>query len=165
MTNDVRVAVIGIDCATPKLLFDDLAAEIPNINALLERGMHGELESITPPITIPAWACAMSGKTPGQLGLYGMRNRRDTSYQGLSLATSLAVTEPQVWDVLGERGLTSLLIGVPPGYPPKPVNGWRVSCFLTPPSAPSFTHPKDLQGEIEAMLAGEPYLLDSPTRR
>ena len=56
MTNDVRVAVIGLDCATPALLFRDLAAEVPNIAALMQRGMHGELESITPPITIPAWA-------------------------------------------------------------------------------------------------------------
>src|SRR5436853_5917793 len=144
MANDVRVAVIGLDCATPKLLFDDLAAEIPNINALLERGMHGELESITPPITIPAWACAMSGKTPGQLAIYGMRNRKDTTYEGLSIAHSGSVKEPQVWDLLGQCGKKSLLVGVPPGYPPKPLEGWRVSCYLTPPSAPSYTHPKEL---------------------
>ena len=47
-----------------------------------------------------------------------MRNRKDTTYDGLSIATSLAVKEPAVWDFLGERGLKSLLIGVPPGYPP-----------------------------------------------
>ncbi len=165
MTNDARVAVIGLDCATPKLLFDDLAADVPNINALLERGMHGELESITPPITIPAWACAMSGKTPGQLAIYGMRNRKDTTYEGLSLAHSGSVKEPQVWDELGERGKKSLLVGVPPGYPPKPLEGWRVSCFLTPPSAPSYTHPKELAAEIEEELGGEPYIFDIPNYR
>src|SRR5204863_7342849 len=152
MTNDVRVAVIGLDCATPTVLFRDLAAEVPNIAALMQRGMHGELESITPPITIPAWACAMSGKTPGQLAIYGMRNRKDTTYEGLSIATSLAVKEPQVWDELGSRGMKSLLIGVPHGYPPKPLEGWRVSCFLTPPSAESFTHPAELGSEIKEEL-------------
>src|SRR5438552_73324 len=165
MADGPRVAVIGLDCGTPQLLFDRLSEEVPNINALMRRGMHGDLASITPPITIPAWACAMSGKTPGQLAIYGMRNRKDSTYEGLSIATSLAVKEPQVWDVLGERGLRSLLIGVPPGYPPKPVNGWRVSCFLTPPSAPSFTHPQDLQGEIEGILGGEPYIFDIPNFR
>ena len=39
-----------------------------------------------PPITVPAWACAMTGKTPGQLGIYGFRNRKDTSYDGLAVA-------------------------------------------------------------------------------
>ena len=159
------MAVIGLDCGTPQLLFDRLSDEVPNINALMQRGMHGELASITPPITIPAWACAMSGKTPGQLAIYGMRNRKDTSYEGLSIATSLSVKEPQVWDVLGERGMKSLLIGVPPGYPPKPVEGWRVSCFLTPPSADTFTHPKDLAAEIERELGGEAYIFDIPNFR
>ena len=74
-----RVAVIGLDCATPQLLFRDLADEIPNIHALMQRGMYGDLASITPPITVPAWACAMTGKTPGQLGIYGFRNRKDTT--------------------------------------------------------------------------------------
>src|SRR2546427_5187889 len=165
MTNGPRVAVIGLDCATPQLLFDRLADEVPNINALIERGMHGELASVTPPITIPAWACAMSGRTPGRLGIYGMRNRKDSSYEGLSIATSLSVKEPQVWDVLGDRGMKSLLIGVPPGYPPRPVEGWRVSCFLTPPSADTFTHPKDLAAEIEQELGGEPYIFDIPNFR
>jgi predicted AlkP superfamily phosphohydrolase/phosphomutase len=159
------VAVIGLDCGTPQLLFDQLASEVPNIAALMRRGMHGELASITPPITIPAWACAMSGKTPGQLGIYGMRNRKDTTYEGLSIATSGAVTEPQVWDVLGGHGMKSLLIGVPPGYPPTPVEGWRVSCFLTPPSAESFTHPRDLGAEIEEELGGEEYIFDIPNFR
>src|SRR5205814_7444377 len=155
----------GIDCATPQLLFDKLSDELPNINALMQRGMHGELASITPPITIPAWACAMTGKTPGQLAIYGMRNRKDTTYDGLSIATSLAVKEPQVWDVLGQQGKRSLLIGVPPGFPPRPLEGWRVSCFLTPPSADDFTYPKELGGEISDVLGGEDYIFDIPNYR
>jgi len=160
MTQGPRVAVIGLDCGTPQLLFRDLADEIPNIRKLMEGGMHGDLASITPPITVPAWACAMTGKTPGQLGIYGFRNRKDTSYEGLSIATSDKVTEPTVWDLLGERGHKSLLIGVPPGYPPKAVEGWRVSCFLTPPSAKAYTAPAELQAEIEEELAGDPYIFD-----
>ena len=68
MTDTPRVAVIGLDCGTPQLLFRDFEAETPNIHALMQRGMWGDLASITPPITVPAWACAMTGKTPGQLG-------------------------------------------------------------------------------------------------
>ena len=165
MRQGPRVAIIGLDCGTPQLLFHRLADELPNINALMERGMHGELASITPPITIPAWACGMSGKTPGQLAIYGMRNRKDTTYQGLSIATSLAVKEPQIWDVLGQNGLKSLLIGVPPGYPPRPVAGWRISCFLTPPSAESYTHPPELAHEIKEELGGEEYIHDVPNFR
>jgi predicted AlkP superfamily phosphohydrolase/phosphomutase len=163
MTDGPRVAVIGLDCATPALLFDRYANVMPNIRSLLEGSLHGELNSITPPITVPAWACAMTGKTPGQLGIYGFRNRKDTSYEGLSIATSNAVREPAVWDVLGEEGKKSLLIGVPPAYPVKPVEGWRISCFLTPPSADNYTWPQELKGEVEEEVGK--YIFDIPNFR
>jgi predicted AlkP superfamily phosphohydrolase/phosphomutase len=165
MQQGPRVAVIGLDCGTPQLLFDRLADEIPNINALMQRGMHGDLASITPPITVPAWACSMTGKTPGQLGIYGFRNRKDTTYEGLAIATSLAVKEPAVWDLLGRQGKKSLLIGVPPSYPARPVDGWRISCFLTPPSADSFTYPNELAAEVKEELGGEEYIFDVPNFR
>jgi predicted AlkP superfamily phosphohydrolase/phosphomutase len=163
MTDGPRVAVIGLDCATPQLLFRDLADEVPTIRSLLDGALHGDLQSITPPITVPAWACAMTGKTPGQLGIYGFRNRKDTSYEGLSIATSLAVREPAVWDLLGEAGKKSLLIGVPPAYPVKPVEGWRVSCFLTPPSAKQYTWPPELATEVEEEVGD--YIFDIPNFR
>jgi predicted AlkP superfamily phosphohydrolase/phosphomutase len=167
MPDTPRVAVIGLDCATPQLMFGDLAAETPNIQALMKRGMWGELESITPPITVPAWACAMTGKTPGELGIYGFRNRKDTTYGGLSIATSGAITAPAVWDALGAKGLRSLLIGVPPGYPPpKEFPGWRVACFLTPPSAKSWAFPAELQTEIVGELGeANDYIFDIPDFR
>ena len=166
MTQGPRVAIIGLDCVTPQLLFRDLANETPNIHKLMSNGMHGDLASITPPITVPAWACAMTGKTPGQLGIYGFRNRKDNSYDGLSIATSAAVKEPTVWDLLGEQGKKSLLIGVPPGYPIQPLEGWRISCFLTPPSAKSYAYPDDVMAEVEQELGPEePYIFDIPNFR
>ena len=153
MTDTPRVAVIGLDCVPPQLLFRDFEADTPNIHALMQRGMWGDLASITPPITVPAWACAMTGKTPGQLGIYGFRNRKDTSYDGLSIATSDAIREPAVWDALGAEGLRSLLIGVPPSFPPpEAFPGWRVGCFLTPPSATSWAFPAELETEIVGEL-------------
>ncbi|HET7236609.1 MAG TPA: alkaline phosphatase family protein, partial [Actinomycetota bacterium] len=162
-----RVAVIGLDCGTPQLLFRDFEAETPNIHALMQRGMWGDLESITPPITVPAWACAMTGKTPGQLGIYGFRNRKDTSYEGLSIATADAIKEPAVWDVLGAAGLRSLLLGVPPSFPPpKEFPGWRVGCFLTPPSATSWAFPAELETEIVGELGDDnDYIFDIPDFR
>ncbi len=167
MTDAPRVAVIGLDCGTPQLLFRDFEKETPNIHALMSRGQWGGLESITPPITVPAWACAMTGTTPGQLGIYGFRNRKDTSYDGLSIATADAIREPAVWDALGAKGMRSLLIGVPPSFPPpKDFPGWRVGCFLTPPSATSWAFPAELETEIVGELGeGNDYIFDIPDFR
>jgi predicted AlkP superfamily phosphohydrolase/phosphomutase len=161
------VVVIGLDCATPQLLFGDLLSDVPNIAKLMGEGMHAELASITPPITVPAWACAFTGKTPGQLGIYGFRNRKDTSYDGLSIAHSGSIREPAVWDLLGERGMRTVLIGVPPSYPPPTeFPGWRVGCFLTPPSAERYAFPQELEIEIEEELGGKgEYIFDIPNFR
>jgi predicted AlkP superfamily phosphohydrolase/phosphomutase len=167
MQQGPRVAVIGLDCGTPQLIFRDLAAELPNIHKLIAGGMHGDLASITPPITVPAWACAMTGRTPGQLGIYGFRNRKDTTYDGMSIAHAGSIKVPAVWDELGREGLRSCLVGVPPGFPPpKQFPGWRVGCFLTPPSAERFAYPQELETEIEAELGGKgQYIFDIPNFR
>jgi predicted AlkP superfamily phosphohydrolase/phosphomutase len=167
MQQGPRVAIIGLDCGAPQLIFHDLANEIPNLQKIFANGMHGDLSSITPPITVPAWACAMTGRTPGELGIYGFRNRKDTSYDGLQVATSLSVKEQAVWDVLGQHGKRSLLIGVPPGYPPpKEFPGWRVACFLTPPSADRYAYPAELETEIADELGGlGEYIFDIPNFR
>ena len=108
MQQGPRVAVIGLDCGAPKLLFEDLADEVPNLRKIFANGMYGDLASITPPITVPAWACAMTGKTPGELGIYGFRNRVDHSYDALTTADSSSVKVDRVWDYLGTDPRTIL---------------------------------------------------------
>src|ERR1700726_1893766 len=93
-----RLLVIGLDCATPELLFDRPDWKLPTLSGLMARGTYGTLRTVTPAITIPAWACMMTGKDPGELGIYGFRNRTDHSYTGLRLATSLSVKERSLWD-------------------------------------------------------------------
>jgi predicted AlkP superfamily phosphohydrolase/phosphomutase len=84
-----------------------------------------------------------SSRSPGALGLYGFRNRRDRSYGGGGLADSRSVRLPRVWDVLSERGRDVIVLGVPQTYPVTPVNGVMVSCFQAPGSV--HTHPPELK--------------------
>ena len=147
---DRRVMVIGLDCAPPEHVFDEYAGDIPNLTKLKENGMFGPLESIVPPITVPAWACMMTSKDPGTLGIYGFRNRKDHTYDGLEFATSFKVKEPTVWDILSDAGKQCIVMSVPPMYPPKPVNGIQIGCFLTPNNQAEYTYPKELKQEIES---------------
>ena len=75
-----RVIVIGLDCAPPALVFDRWREHLPSIARLMDRGSWGPLRSTIPPITVPAWTCMVSGRDPGELGLYGFRNRVAGSY-------------------------------------------------------------------------------------
>lgn len=153
-----KVLVLGLDCATPQLVFDRWSARLPHLASLIQRGMYGPLRSCIPPITVPAWSCMMSGKDPGTLGCYGFRNRCDYSYDGLSFATSKAIRDDRVWDILSRAHRKVILVGIPQTYPPTPVNGLMVSCFLTPDTSCRYTYPQELAGEIQATV-GE-YMLD-----
>jgi predicted AlkP superfamily phosphohydrolase/phosphomutase len=153
-----KVMVIGLDCAPPEHVFDEYADDIPNLTKLRENGLYGPLESITPPITVPAWMCMMTSKDPGTLGIYGFRNRKDHTYDGLSFATSWTVKEPTVWDILSEAGKESIVMSVPPSYPPKQLKGVQVGCFLTPNDDADYTYPKELKEEMKS-AAGE-YIFD-----
>jgi len=90
--------------------------------------------------------------SPGRLGLYGFRHRKGHSYDEGWTPNSFSIRQPTIWDIAGRAGLRSCLVGIPPGYPPKPLKGWSVSCFLTPRDAKHYTHPPDLRHEIEALV-------------
>lgn len=148
-----RVAVIGLDCAEPSLVFDRWLDELPNLRELTRRGMWGPLRSVDPPITVPAWSCMMSGRDPGELGIYGFRNRTAYGYDSLAVADSRAVKVSRVWDHLAAAGREVIVVGVPQTSPPVEVNGALVSCFLTGDTRTSpYTHPPELRTEIDGLV-------------
>jgi len=151
MLRPVKILVLGLDCAAPELLFGD--ERLGNIRRLMSLGAWGRLESVIPPITVPAWMCLATSQDPGSLGVYGFRNRIDHSYAGLGFATSKSIQELTVWDQLAREGKRSVILGVPPNFPPRRVNGVSVGCFLTPdPSKDQYTQPAAVADEIRGLV-------------
>jgi predicted AlkP superfamily phosphohydrolase/phosphomutase len=150
--------IIGLDCAEPSLVLEGWRHELPTLEALMDRGVYGRLTSVIPPITVPAWSCMMASRTPGDLGVYGFRNRSDHTYDGGFIATSSAIEAPRLWDLATRAGKSSIVIGVPGTYPPRPLDGVMVSCFLTPSLESRYTYPPSLRNEVEDVV-GE-YLFD-----
>jgi predicted AlkP superfamily phosphohydrolase/phosphomutase len=154
-----RALLIGLDCAAPQLVLDRWVDELPTLQSLMARGSYGVLRSCDPPITVPAWSCMAASRSPGSLGIYGFRNRSDHSYDGLRIADSHAVSAPRLWDLLSATGRPVIVLGVPGTYPPNPVEGVMVSCFLTPDvDRHEYTYPSNLGREI-AGLVGR-YMVD-----
>ena len=158
-----RVMVIGLDCAEPSLAFDRYASGMPNLRRLMKRGCWGPLRSTIPPITVPAWTCMVSGADPGELGIYGFRNRKAYDTYEMDFATAKAVHVPRLWDVLGDAGLTSTALFVPQTYPPAAIRGSMVSCFLTPGADSDYARPPELKKELESTFG--PYIVDVPDFR
>lgn len=149
--------VVGLDCAAPSLVFERYRSVMPNVRALMNAGMWGELRSSEPPITVPAWTCMVSGRDPGELGLYGFRNRIPGE-TGLRLATGRDVQVKRVWDWLGDHGHRVAALFVPLTMPPPPVRGDAIAGFLSAGSNEPWSFPPSLAMEIEREFG--PYIAD-----
>lgn len=166
-----RVMVIGWDCAAPELVFDAFKDDMPNTQRLMSEGIYGELKSTIPPITVPAWMCMMTSRDPGEIGIYGFRNRKDYSYNTLSIANANAVKVPTLWELLGQVKKRSVVLGVPLTYPAKPFPGWMITSFLTPGDLISPMNQPNLQTTFPPRLSREimqnapEYMIDIPNYR
>jgi len=162
--NRRRLCVIGLDCAAPELVFEQLTPRLPNLSGLMRRGRWGRLRSTDPPITVPAWVSMASGLDPGQLGLYGFRNRPDHSYAPLALASAQGVGVPRLWDMASQAGLCSVVLGLPLTWPASAVRGAMVAGFPLPENADGLTWPRSLGPRLERW-GGGPYIVDVPDFR
>jgi len=150
-----KLLVLGIDGADFDIL-DPLFKDdrMPNLQDLAEDGIIGPLRSTIPPSTCPGWQSFYTGKSPGNIGIYGFRNFEHGSYD-IHVPDSSDLTESTYWELLGDRGLTSGVVGGPFTYPPQELEGFVVSGPWTPSDAEVFTHPPELSDELRSVCDGD----------
>jgi predicted AlkP superfamily phosphohydrolase/phosphomutase len=151
-----KIIILGWDCAAPRLIFDRFRDKLPNVGRIMQHGLWGNLRSIIPPITIPAWRCMVTGKTPGELGLWGFRHRSGDSYTDFDITTSIDIERNAIWDIIGTREKKSICSAIPPSYPPYEINGNLISCFMTPSVDRQYTYPESLKNEISGLVGEYP---------
>lgn len=148
MINKNRVLVIGLDGATPDLLFPWAKdGKLPHIADLINNGISGKLRSTIPPLTAPAWTSFMTGKNPGKHGLYHFiaRPTKNYEYTPMNAKDNHAQT---LWALLSELNKKVGVLQVPMTYPPEKVNGFIVCGLGTPGSDSNFTYPKQLRENL-----------------
>ncbi len=154
-----KLVIIGLDCADPRLVFEQFVDVMPHTKRLMERGVYGPMRSTDPPITVPAWTSMLTSKDPGTLGFYGFRNRADYGYKALYFANNDYVKEKRAWNYLSRNRLSSFILGVPQTYPPKSLRGTLAASFLTPNKEVQWTYPAEAAAQIDAWAGGD-YIID-----
>jgi len=144
-----RLFILGLDSAPPKIVYEGYGVELEALREVSEESVRYILRSCHPPITIPAWIVMFTGKTPGELGIYGFRHRRPGDVRESYIVNSTHIKAPTLWDILGRKGCRVGVIGVPPTYPPKPIHGFLVTDFTTPGPHKPYTFPPWLKKELE----------------
>jgi predicted AlkP superfamily phosphohydrolase/phosphomutase len=144
---DGRIFVVGIDGASwniaDRLIESGL---LPNLRRLKEGGAYGDLESVIPFITTPAWKCYSTGMDPRMLGVYHwFAFDKKTKKAGFN--TGLDFQARDVWDWLGELGKKSVVMNMPQTYPPRPIRGVMVS-GIPAMNWSEYTWPKGLKQRL-----------------
>jgi len=155
-----RVIVLGLDGATFTILRPWMeAGYLPNLARLAHEGVHGQLESVVPPYSAPAWVSLATGQGPGKHGIVDFW-RYDPSTDERRPVDASDIGTAALWDILGEHGRLVGVVNVPLTYPPRPVNGVMVSGMMTPGEDAPYTHPPELKNwlkEVAGDYAADPY--------
>lgn len=120
--------------------------ELPNLASLKENGVSGPLESITPPVSPPAWTSIQTGTNPGKHGIFDF-STFDEQYVRRSINTSNRQATP-FWRVMNDAGVTTGLFKLPFTYPPDEVSGFMVTGFPTPNLVEDYTKPESIAEEV-----------------
>ena len=151
-----RVIVLGFDGLEPTLVKKWIAeGKLPNFERLVREGTFGDLISVLPPASAPAWVSAMTGVNPGKHGVYGFLASGLPGYyadagpaaSGPVYNTSAQRGFDAVWDVIGRHGRRSVVINVPLTSPADSLNGVMVAGFPhTSEDVSTYYWPRSLAG-------------------
>jgi len=146
----VDTLLVGVDGACPSVL-DRLfeAGVAPTLATFFDSAATGPLESQLPPWTPSAWPSIYTGVNPGKHGVFGF-----LTFDGYDwdVVTGDDVREHAVWELLGQRGLSSVVVNVPVTHPPGEFPGALVPGYVAPEKPTC--HPPGLLDDLLSAVPG-----------
>ena len=144
---DMKVLVVGLDGATMDLIKPwAREGKLPTFEKLMSEGSYGELESVMPTITIPAWNCLATGKNSGKLGCFSFIQKVYGSYD-FRVYSSMVKEERDIWDILSDYGKDVFVLNAPNTLTAHKINGLMVAGCLCPLEE-RLTYPESLRGVL-----------------
>jgi predicted AlkP superfamily phosphohydrolase/phosphomutase len=143
-----RVLIIGWDGVDWKILRPMLdAGELPNLKAFIDRGAHGDCLSTVPSHSWCAWPTFMTGLNPASHAVFDILEHKPGVSKRLPI-TSKSIKARHIFADATDAGKTSLALNIPLTFPTWDIKGKMVAGGVLP-AARSYTHPLELQQELE----------------
>ncbi len=122
-----KVILVGWDAADWKIinpLLDE--GKLPNLQRMIDAGCMGKLRTIKPVFSPMIWTSIATGKRPYKHGIHGFQEvRPDRS--GIQPIMGHSRRVKALWNILGERGLKTHVVGWWPSHPAENINGICIS--------------------------------------
>ncbi len=119
-----KTFLIGLDGGTFRILDPFMEnGTMPFLRGFVDRGARAILRSIIPALTPPAWTSLVTGKPPGQHGVFDFFQKDSPDSQLVRFATSQDIGTPTVWSLASDAGRRVISLNFPLMFPPPAVNG------------------------------------------
>ena len=130
MNHATKVAVLGLDGVPFSLLQDFFAKGImPRLAETAKSGTFLRMETSLPCISSVAWTSFMTGKNPGDHGIFGFTDVWPDKL-ALRLPSFDDIRSTVIWNAL--PGKASVVVNLPFTYPARPLKGILISGFVAP---------------------------------
>lgn len=142
-----RILVFGIDGATWEIIeLMEKQNKLPNFRKIMREGVYGDLRSVNPPVTCPAWATMFTGKNPATLGVFHFFKPTAEYEQKLSRLTWRAWRP--IWDILSEHDKIVYVFNVPTTTANK-INGKFISGPIWGEQEGDLAYPEELNNRLK----------------
>lgn len=133
-----KTLFIGMDGATFTIMdaFTDAqdgeGAVMPFLSGLYQNGVHAKLQSTPNPLTPPAWVSMMTGRTPGNHGVFDfIRTQELGNDVYFTLYDSRDCRCETIWSIVSRSGKRFAALNFPFTAPPqKELNGFMLPGFV-----------------------------------
>ncbi|MEE8168654.1 MAG: alkaline phosphatase family protein [Candidatus Hydrothermarchaeales archaeon] len=142
-----RIVIVGLD-GVPYRLMEDLSERgvMPNFQSLKKEGIFRKMQSTIPEVSSTAWSSIITGKNPGEHGIFGFMELIEGTYT-MSFPDFRNLKAKPFWQMDGKR---SVIMNVPSTYPAGEMNGFIVSGFISL-DLEKATYPKQYVEKLKAL--------------
>lgn len=125
--NNKKVLLIGWDAADWKIIqpFMDRGL-MPHVKKLVENGVMANISTLIPALSPILWTSISTGKRAYKHGILGFSEPMPNG-EGIQPITNLSRKTKAIWNILGQNGAKSNVVGWWPSNPAEPINGVMVS--------------------------------------
>ena len=125
-----RACVVGLDGVPYSLMSSLMDSGVMSRSAeIVSRGRIEPMTVTLPEISYVSWSTFMTGRNPGEHGIFGFTDLREGSY-GIRFPSFSDLMGPTIWDRLGKHGMRSIVVNQPSTYPARSIPGILVSGFV-----------------------------------
>lgn len=119
-----KTILIGLDGATFTVLEPMMTEGVmPFLRDFVATGVRASLRSVIPALTPPAWTSLMTGKRPGEHGVFDFFQKEAPESRVFRFTASDDIRSDTIWSLASESGRRVTALNFPLMFPPPAVNG------------------------------------------